>query len=269
VVNALEKITRAGLNLKVTSLEYDDERPRNTIIRQLPNGGSVIRQGRDVHVVISRGPREFDMPDLRDLSLRQATNLVQEKGISLAAVVKAHTDKFEPGRVVAQFPPGGAHISDMGQVRLLVSMGKAPKISLMPEFVGMSPSQAKKEIAKAGFVIGKTVVEGHPEVVPNTVFLQNPPQGMPTVEGTEVDLTVAKGSGGETPATFALYRFTLPSNAGQAAVKVVREGKDGKKQEIYNRWHNGGEAISLMVEVNGPTLVRVYLNERLTEQKQF
>lgn len=269
VVNALEKITRAGLNLKVTSLEYDDEKPRNTILRQAPIPGSLIRPGRDVHVVISRGPREFDMPDLRELSIRQATNLLQEKGISIPAVSKAHSEVDE-GRVISQFPPAGVHVSDLGQVELLVSLGMEQKVDVMPDFTGISIGQAKKDIAKAGFAVGKIIYENRPGVAANTVFSQNPPRGMPTPEGADIELSVGQpdrvlGN----PATYSLYRFTLPANAGPSAVKVVREGKDGKKQDIFNGASKGGESISLMVDSDGAPVVRVYLNEKLAEQKQF
>lgn len=269
VVNALEKITRAGLNLKVTSLEYDDEKPRNTIIRQAPNAGSLIRQGRDVHVVISRGPREFDMPDLRDLSVRQATNLLQEKGISVAEMARVHSDVDE-GRVVAQYPPAGIHVSDMGQAELLVSLGREPRMTGTPSFLGLSTAQVKKEIIKAGFAPGKVVYETRPDAASDTVVAQNPPAGMPSPEGTEMDITVAQAapSAGR-PATYALYRFTLPANAGPSEVKVVREGKDGKKREIYNGSNKGGETISLMVDLDGGATVRVFLNDKLAEQKQY
>ncbi|MBI3794422.1 MAG: PASTA domain-containing protein [Nitrospinae bacterium] len=269
LVNALEKIAKAGLNLKVASVEYDDEKPRNTVLRQAPGAGTKMRSGRDVHVVVSKGPREFDMPDLRGLSARQASNLLQEKGISIAAVAKTHSDDDED-KVISQFPPAGMHVSDMGQVELLLSLGAEKNVQLMPDFTGLTQSQAKKEIQKAGFLQGKFDFGDRPGAQPNTIFLQSPLAGMPTTEGTSVDVTVAKADAvvGR-PATFTLYRFTLPANAGQSAVRVVREGRDGLKQEIYNHQHKGGETASIMVEVDGPTVVRVYLNDKLTEQKQY
>jgi beta-lactam-binding protein with PASTA domain len=209
------------------------------------------------------------MPDLRDLSIRQATNLLQEKGLSLAVVSKAHSDEDE-GVVISQFPPAGLHVSDLGQVELLVSLGGEQRVALMSDFTGLSIGQAKKEIVKAGFAGGKIIYENRPGVEANTVFAQNPPHGMPTPEGAEVELSVgqpARVLGN--PATYVLYRFTLPANAGSSAVRVVREGKDGKKQDIFNGASKGGETISLMVDSDGAPVVRVYLNEKLTEQKQF
>jgi serine/threonine-protein kinase len=268
VVNALEKITKAGLNLKITSLEYDDEKPRNTIISQFPKAGTAIKKGRDVRVVICRGPREFDMPALAGLPLRQATNLLHEKGVSLAAVGKVHS-RVEQDKVIAQFPPAGTHVSDLAQVDMVVSLGPPEKALLVPDLAGTPAEQAKKELERAGFIVRNIQYENRPEGAAGAVIAQNPAAGMPVPEGSEISLTALKLSQSPgKPATFALYNFTLPANAGQAAVNVVQESSAGKK-DIYSRTHNGGETISLMVEISGPTVVRVYLNDKLAELKQF
>ncbi|MBI5177901.1 MAG: PASTA domain-containing protein [Nitrospinae bacterium] len=269
VVNALEKVTKAGLNLKIAALEYDDEKPRNTIISQMPKAGGSIKRGRDVRVVISRGPREFDMPALAGLSIRQATNLLHEKGVSLAAMGKAHSESVEEGEVIAQFPPASAHISDLQQVELLVSMGKPERVALSPDVSGMSADQAKREMERSGLKVKTVSFENRPDGVAGAVIGQTPPAGMPSPAGTLASLTILKlsQSAGK-PAAYTLYNFTLPANAGQATVKVMQENA-GAQKEIYNHLHNGGDTVALMVETSGPTTVRVYLNDRLAELKQF
>jgi len=268
VVNALEKVTKAGLNLKIISLEYDDDKPRNVIITQIPKAGTSMKHGRDVRVVISRGPREFDMPDLTDLSLRQGTNSLQEKGISLAAVSKAHSDT-EEGKIISQYPPAGSHVTDLSQVELLVSLGDRPKTVMMPDFTGMQIEQAKKDIVKAGFAIKNVVYENRAEGTAGMLVSHSPPPGMPVEAGAEITLAVLKPSQSPgKPTTFTMYSFTLPTNAEDAAIKAVQESK-GVQKEIYSHNHHGGDTVSLMVETDGPTIVRVYLNEKLMELKQF
>ena len=268
VVMALEKINRAGLNLKITSLAYDAERPRNTIVSQDPKAGTAIKEGRDVRVIVSRGPREFDMPALIGLTRRQAANMLAERGLTIGASYKIRAAADE-GNIVAQYPSAGSHVTDLDQVEALVSAGRPAEPELMPGVKGMQLEAAKHELQKAGFRPGAIVFVESAEGGGGAVIAQNPAEGTPAEAGSEVALTVVKRpKDPDKPGTYTLYTMVLPANVQPGTVKVLQETKNGQK-EIYNRAHKGGDTVSTLVEIAGPTTVRLYMNDQLLEVKPF
>lgn len=268
VVMALEKINQARLNLKITSLAYDAELPRNTIVSQDPKAGTAIKEGRDVRVIISRGPREFDMPVLIGLTQRQAANTLAERGLTIGAMHKIHAAADE-GDIVAQYPSATSHVTDLDQVEVLVSAGDFAEPELAPSVLGMQLEVAKRDLQKAGFRPGVITFMESAEGAGGTVIAQNPAAGTPAEPGSEVALTVVKRpKDPEKPGTFTLYTMVLPANVPPGTVKVLQETKTGQK-EIYNRAHKGGDTISALVEIGAPTTVRLYMNDQLLEVKPF
>ena len=268
VVMALEKINQARLNLKITSLAYDADHPRNTIVSQDPKSGTAIKEGRDVRVIISRGPREFDMPALIGLTRRQAANTLAERGLTIGAIYKIHAPVDE-GDIVAQYPSATSHVTDLDQVEVLMSAGRFPEPELVPEVLGMQLEAAKRDLQKAGFRTGSITFVESAEEPGGAIIAQNPPEGAPADAGSEVTLTVVKrAKDPEKPGTFTLYTMVLPANMPPGIVKVLQETKTGQK-EIYNRVHKGGDTISALVEIGGPTTVRLYMNDQLLEVKPF
>ena len=81
VVYALELLSELELNTKVKGSEYTSDIPKNHVVFQEPQPGSEIKKGRDVKIIISRGPRTVAVPNLIALSLQQASIILEENDI--------------------------------------------------------------------------------------------------------------------------------------------------------------------------------------------
>ncbi len=268
IVTALEKTNQLGLNLKITSLAYDSDHPRNTVISQDPKPGSAIKEGRDVRVIVSRGPREFDMPALIGLTRRQAANMLAERGLTIGEGYRVHS-ALEEGAIVAQYPPAGSHVTNLDQVELLMSAGGLPEPVAAPDLKGMELDAAKRELQKAGLGLGAVTYKETEEGAAGAIVLQNPAAGAIVDEQAEVAVTAVKhAKDPDKPGTYTLYTMTLPANMPPGTVKVLQETGSGQK-EIYNRAHKGGDTVSVLVEITGPSTVRLYMDDQLLEVKQF
>ena len=64
IVTVIETLTPPGLQLKVERREFHPTVPRNAVISQIPAPGSGIKKGREVHVVVSQGTSEMQVPML-------------------------------------------------------------------------------------------------------------------------------------------------------------------------------------------------------------
>lgn len=268
IVAALEKVTDAGLHLKITELTYDKNAPRNTVISQDPKAATGLKRGREVRVVISRGSQDVIMPDLRNVSLRQAKNILSERSFAIPTVTNISSD-FEEGSVIAQLPPAGSRVIDLSRTELLVSLGSKKEPFLIPDFTGLTLEEVADKVRKAELKLGRVRYVRREEGLSGTVLEQEPPPGKPVKPGLEVSLTVKREETGDaSPRTFTIYNFTLPPGAGSSVIRIITENMDGEK-EVYNRPRRGGDVVSLLVEIAGDTSVRVYVDDELAEVKRF
>ncbi len=268
IVTALEKITRAGLNLKITQLSYDAAFPRNAVISQDPQPESLLKRGRDVRVVISKGAEDIEMPDIRDMTLRHAKNVIHARGVPSPLIIKIHSP-VPDGTVIAQLPPAGDRVAEISHVQFLVSKGEAEKLLIQSDYHGMTLEKAADKILAAGLKLGRVRYIERDDSNAEGVFNQEPPPGKPITEGSEVSLVVLRNSDiPDTPKTFTVYNFVVPPDKEKGLVSVISENIEGEKL-IYKRKHASGDTVSILVKVAGQTTVSVYMDNELIEVKRF
>jgi len=94
---------------------YDKKRTPGTVLRHDPARGATVKRGRKFYVtLVSSTPDMIAMPNLVDLSLRQATALLQSKGLFVGSVT------YRPGyfqNAVLDQLYRGKHISPGDRVR--------------------------------------------------------------------------------------------------------------------------------------------------------
>ena len=91
LVAEAEPILQAnGLRLEVVDSTYSDKVPFGTIVEQDPRPESHAKEGRAIYVTINAtGKRQVVMPDLHDLSYRQAETTLRGLGIIVDSVYVA------------------------------------------------------------------------------------------------------------------------------------------------------------------------------------
>ena len=72
IINTLEALDERGLYLKVTRMDFSTTTPKNKVISQDPKPGSVLKKGREVKVIVSRGSQDVLVPDLVGSSIHRA-----------------------------------------------------------------------------------------------------------------------------------------------------------------------------------------------------
>ncbi|MBO4739471.1 MAG: PASTA domain-containing protein [Bacteroidales bacterium] len=106
-----------------------------TILSQDPSAGTNVKKGRKIYVTIATSvPPKVEMPNLLDLSLRQAGNLLKTNDLKLGQVIyKASKynnvvlEQRYKGRIIA----AGAKIPYQSEITLIV--GKAQQEQLLEE----------------------------------------------------------------------------------------------------------------------------------------
>lgn len=98
------------------------------------------------------------VPDVRDLSVENATDLLQKNGMQCAVVDSVFIPDAKPGVVLEQSPVAGAFVKEGRRIYLIVNALSAQMIAF-PDVVDMSLRQAKVQIESADFVIKEVKYE--------------------------------------------------------------------------------------------------------------
>ncbi|MCK4309743.1 MAG: PASTA domain-containing protein [Candidatus Atribacteria bacterium] len=122
---AQEKLYTAGLQIKVSGEEFNENISQNSIIKQDPVAGSKVKEHREIYVVVSKGDKVItvNIPDLINKELKEAITIIQEYGLTLGKITYTYHFSIPKEKVIAQKPEPGNITSKDKTVNLLVSKG--------------------------------------------------------------------------------------------------------------------------------------------------
>lgn len=122
LIEARLVIERARLRIGELRETYDEDVKGGFIISQDPQPGARAERGSPIHVVVSKGPQRIMMPLLVGRQLQEARRMLEELGVTLAAVKTVPTADMNPEIVVDQTPPPGTRIRAQDAVTVTVSV---------------------------------------------------------------------------------------------------------------------------------------------------
>lgn len=132
---------------------YSSDFPKGTVVDQNPAAGSTVKNGRTVYLTVNAFlNQQVLMPNLINLSLRQATSLLETYGLKIGKLT--YVDGLPPiieqwydGKKVAPNTP----IYKGSSIDLV--LGKDKKRIKVPNLVGISIAEAKEILEMKNFTI--------------------------------------------------------------------------------------------------------------------
>ncbi len=143
-------IEDAGLTLGTVIQRPDAEFAEGVVIDQIPAAGVEVGAGAPVNLVVSTGPETVIVPDLTEMTERDASSALQELGL-LFAVDEEFSNTVASGLVIRTDPEADAEAQTGDTVLLVVSKGPAPVE--VPNLIGLTAEQAGSILADGGLVI--------------------------------------------------------------------------------------------------------------------
>ncbi|MCZ7664982.1 MAG: PASTA domain-containing protein [Thermoleophilia bacterium] len=189
---ATAAIDQTDLGLLTKGGDLDDD-PQTVVTAQDPGAGATVRAGSTVHIWFGRPPQPVTVPDLTGTSRQAAQEALRGAGLYLGTLEEDFSGGI-PGMVTRQHPPAGTTLAAGGTVDLWVAAAASTRV---PDFAGMSRSQAEAAAAAAGIEL-QVLSEVTDEVAPNTVLEQSPQAGSRVEPEARVVVLVNSASG--TPA---------------------------------------------------------------------
>ncbi len=178
-----------GLLLVVGGEEENEKYADNQICRQTPLPGSIVKSKSSITVFISKGSSSVIVPDLKGISLSEATVKLNELGLRIGDIKTEENAAVEKDRIVTTQPGSGSKVKKGDAITIVLSSG-AEAIEV-PRVIGRALSTAKRIIEEKGFTVGSVSYEVSTEFDVGIVMAQNPRAGTKAKKGTKIDLTVA------------------------------------------------------------------------------
>lgn len=183
-------ITEARNLLLVVGGEEESERyPENSICRQAPLGGSVVRAKSTITVFLSKGSNQIVLPDFKGQSLSEVTIKLGEYGLKTGEIRAEENPQVDRDKVISTIPAAGTKVKKGDAVSLVVSRG--PSEITVPNLIGRALSTAKRIIEDNGFTVGSVTYEVSTEINVGIVMAQRPSAGNKLAKGAKIDLVVA------------------------------------------------------------------------------
>lgn len=180
------------LELGKTTRAYSDKYPENKIIKTSPGKGERLEQQSKVDIVLSKGPKTAEMPNLYGLPKSEALNKLKKLGIDDAKVDQSYTKQnVAKGLIEAQsISPGDRVKINDSDIKLTESLGV--KQVYVDDYEKKSFKTAKSELESKGFKV-VTVEKRSDKTVKKDNVISQSPKGEEVDEGSTIEFVVSTG----------------------------------------------------------------------------
>lgn len=188
----------SGLYLVVVDSTFSNKAPLGTIVEQTPPAESHAKPNRPVYVVMNaRTRRLIPLPELRDVSYRQAEATLRSIGLKVGDVLyepSLYPDNVLDVRDGETSLEAGTRLPEGSSITLVIGRRQGNKMITVPSLLGMSLSQARSTLLSVGLTIGAYTYDEEP--TPETldsyiVYRQSPADGSALQEGSTVNIMLS------------------------------------------------------------------------------
>ncbi|HMA66295.1 MAG TPA: PASTA domain-containing protein [Desulfosalsimonadaceae bacterium] len=272
-VQVLELLSGLGLNTRVEENRYSPEVPKDMVISQQPEPGTVIKKGREVRVILSKGPKTLSAPKLVGIALQRAETILANNGLEHGSTARTFHAKVPKDSILAQNPPGGATVEKGEKIDLLISLGPRPNSRKMPDITGIPLEKAMEVLESRGLSLGRLQTVHLDARMPDLVVEQNPLSGYYIESEQAVDLTVNRWSSDKKEHAGAadrelLFRYQLPPGVLKQHVRLELHAF-GVTSTLYDRLMEPEKRVWVMVPRYTDATIFLYRNDQLIQTEVY
>ncbi|NVN94444.1 MAG: PASTA domain-containing protein [Bacteroidetes bacterium] len=170
-----------GFGFLVVDSLYDAKLPKGSILLQDPLPNSKVKHSRTIYLtVVSAEPEKVSMPNLVDLSIRQAISLLETYNLQVGSL--EYIPDMAKNAVLYQKYKGaeiepGKPIKKGSRIDLVLGQGTGGGKIQIPFLLGKKQSEVMKILRASSLNIGNEVFEDGKDTVHARVFRQSPAYG--------------------------------------------------------------------------------------------
>jgi len=190
--DAKELLELQGLDVVKAGEKNNAQLPFGYVVEQNPRPARLVKMGRRVYLTISSGEREFQMPNLVGLSETNARERLKSYSLLLEDIVYKYSPEEPRDVVMAQSEDPGTLVRVSAGIEITVSLGEPTENVIVPSLLAKTLDVAKRELQKAGLVVGMIQYKIDDKYIPNSVLYQSLDAGTEVAHGDSVDLLVTR-----------------------------------------------------------------------------
>lgn len=258
VESAENEAARYELTITEVGSEYSDTYNEGEICSQSPAEGSNISKGDVVSVVVSKGPQQSTVPDVRGQTLDAATKTLKDADLSVGSVTESYSSSVKAGQVISQGIDPDSKVERNTAVNLEISLGEKP-YAVVPDVRGKSLDTASSMLSDAKLNVGNITYQDSDEDE-GTVISQGYNPNDHVDEYTAVDLVVSSGKSSQSSETKTAEVSVTADRSGVMQILLTDDENEGtvvfmesveSGDQILRRFdYHGSATFTVMIDRN-------------------
>jgi len=166
------------------------DKPEGTVIRCYPDQGTSVKVGSDVRVSVSGGTSNLTIPNVKNMDLTSAKDIITKAGLKVGNITTAASDTIAKDYVISQSPDPDSNAKENAKVDMVVSTGPQDTYVTVPDLHGSTIDQATALLTNAGLKLGsKDTSATDDQSLKDTIKAQNIDPGQKVKTGTAISVT--------------------------------------------------------------------------------
>ncbi|MFH1379912.1 MAG: PASTA domain-containing protein [bacterium] len=261
---ALDRLGILQIALIKEDEEFNQALPEGSILRQTPVPGTLVREGKTVRVVLSKGGEKVFVHDLINMPLRLAEIDLRQSNLALGEVSERFSLSASKGNVVDQDPAPGSVVERHTLIHVVISSGEPPDdIILMPDFIGKKIDEVKLWASDKKIPLDKIISDPYSAVPKDEVIRQIPQPD--TILGDKQNLFFVVGVSTAIAEANRVWQYALPQGSGMRNV-VIKLVYENQENLIFKGKKLPGSKLEIPYHHRAGAHIQVYLDGILIEE---
>ena len=185
-----------NLDYEIVDSIFDRKQKGGIVIEQSPPAGSTIKHSRPVYFIINAyAIRKFPVPDIKDMSYRQAEATLKAVGFVVDRVEykpSEYKDLVLDAKAGGRTIQTGERLDEGTSITLVLGNGGGSGTFEVPNLRGRTLQEAQRVLAKSPFVLGGVDYDETSDTAATYyIYWQNPPAGALGAEGMRVNVKIS------------------------------------------------------------------------------
>ncbi|MBR1630923.1 MAG: PASTA domain-containing protein [Paludibacteraceae bacterium] len=194
--DAVKLLEEQGLNYEITDSVYDRKIERGIVVEQSPVGGNTVKNSRIIYLTINAfSPRQVPIPDIRDMSYRQAEATLKAAGFVIGEVKREPSEYRDLVLDIKHNNlsiSSGTRLNEGSTLTLIIGNGDGDGELRVPNLIGLTLTEAYSELSGSLLTIGGTDYDEEPDSLTTYyIYWQNPPAYNMASEGSRINVKLS------------------------------------------------------------------------------
>jgi beta-lactam-binding protein with PASTA domain len=270
LITALTELQEKELYPRL-QVRYSSDFAKGLVIEQKPAAGSIVKAGRRVTLVVSKGPiidkvADYVGQNLEDVRLNLKTLFASYR--ALLKIKEPVIYQFDPaprGTILAQKPEAGTVIGNVTELELVVSRGPRGELIEVGDYVGLPFQDALAELAALNIPFVFSVRPAAGDEQSGVILSQTPEAGSEVPYGSVLQMSMSRPRRLPGGRVFGVFEYVLPDYPIMVDISLDAI-TPADKTTLLSMKHPGGPiSIPYVVEENSELVLYIFDSEEIRQ----